>query len=96
MNRLLVVAAVLGLSITGCAVAIDDPVPAPPEQQPQKAPPQQALNGDLQDPVTVEDLSRADAPPSVAPRQRVPGLPPNMAEEPGELPEQAFELPAQH
>jgi hypothetical protein len=47
----LLVAAVLGFVMVGCAAGVDDPVPEPVPQEPQQDPPAQTLSGDLRAPM---------------------------------------------
>jgi hypothetical protein len=48
MNRWLM-AAVIGLTVAGCAEGIEDPAPAPRPDPVQKPPPAQAFNGELEE-----------------------------------------------
>jgi hypothetical protein len=47
MTRYLVLVA-LAVSVSGCAVDTDDPLPPPAQKEPQRDPPAQTLNGILQ------------------------------------------------
>lgn len=49
MTRYLV-AVVLAVGLSGCAVDTEDPLPGPEAQEPQRDPPAQALSGQLQFP----------------------------------------------
>lgn len=76
MNRVLVVAAVLGLSVMGCATDVDDPV-VNPTDEPQRDPPSQTLSGDLRTPgspisVDVNAGDFGDVPQDLGPRQPYP------------------------
>jgi hypothetical protein len=49
MNRILI-AAMMGFVMMGCATNVDEPLPQPAPQEPQKDPPAQTLSGDLRTP----------------------------------------------
>ncbi len=65
MNRWLM-AAVMVLTVAGCAEAVDDPVPSPGPDPVQKAPPAQPFSGELQqgadDPKLAGNTGAPDVP----------------------------------
>lgn len=54
MTRTLVAIAV-ALSVSGCAVDAEDPLPEPEQKEPQRDPPARSLSGQLQLPQDVND-----------------------------------------
>jgi hypothetical protein len=67
-------AAVMALTVSGCAAGIEDPQPAPPPEEPQKAPPTQPLSGEVEE----QEVGNSDQLANVPPRQRppLPGIKP--------------------
>ncbi|HVH43950.1 MAG TPA: hypothetical protein VM925_16475 [Labilithrix sp.] len=53
MNRWWI-AVVLGLTVTGCAEGVDDPLPPPPARPAREAPPARTMAGEL--PNTADEL----------------------------------------
>ncbi|MBX3204060.1 MAG: hypothetical protein KF764_03275 [Labilithrix sp.] len=54
MNRW-VMAAVIGLTVVGCAAGVEDPQPAPGPDPVQKEPPAQTFSGELEE---IDDLAK--------------------------------------
>jgi hypothetical protein len=76
MNRVLFALAlgVVGLSMMGCATAVDDPVVPTPAPEAQRDPPEQTLGGQLHQP-QLQEISNIENPNAVSPilnKQRPP------------------------
>jgi hypothetical protein len=74
MTRYLVAVA-LALSVSGCAVDTDDPLPAPAQKEPQRDPPAQTLGGQLQMPLeNTGDVGEGQSGPRPTFQPPIPSL----------------------
>ncbi len=80
MNRWLM-AAVIGLTVTGCAAGVEDPQPAPLPDPVQKQPPEQTFSGEIDSTTEAQRLGLGERLPAAPALPQITGAVPTPGHE---------------